>query len=141
MRVESVHGKGSVFYVELPLVVPRVLIVEDDPHQRQLVGHYLSGMKVEIREAGSAEEARETVTREGYPHLMLLDMMLPGITGIEFLEEVRKERDAKLLPVIVMTAETGVEIKENAFRAGANDFVNKPIEATDLIPRIRRYIV
>lgn len=140
IRVESVSGKGSVFYLELPHVVPRVLIVEDDPHLRQLIKHYLSDLKVEILEAESAEEARNMMTSGEYPHLMLLDVNLPGITGIEFLEHIRKDFDVKALPVIVMTAETGVEIKENAFRTGANDFVNKPVDAADLIPRIRRYI-
>lgn len=141
IRVESVPGKGSVFYVELPFTVPRVLVVEDNPHQRQLIKHYLSAIKADIQEAGSAEEAQEIISRVGYPHLMLVDVMLPGISGLEFLDITRKERDANLLPVIVMTAETGLEIKENAFRAGANDFVNKPVEAADIIPRIRRYIV
>ena len=119
---------------------PRVLVVEDQESMRQLIEDYLAGKGFEIRGCATADKAIRTL---GLPHpdgapvqpsqypsesfdAILTDITMPGMTGIEFCQWLRKYRPD--LPVIVMTAFGSLETSVEAIRAGAFDFVTKPVE-------------
>ncbi|MEQ8501056.1 MAG: sigma-54 dependent transcriptional regulator [Sneathiellaceae bacterium] len=103
-----------------------ILIVDDDPTQRRLLSALIERQGFRTMTAGSGEEALKHL---GGPHqaeigLVLLDLVMPGMDGIAVLEQVRPAHPD--LPVIVLTAQGGVDTAVKAMRAGANDFVIKP---------------
>ncbi len=81
-------------------------------------------------------EILPTLYREE-PDILLLDLMMPGISGLEILEAVRADRRFVHLPILILTATTDQELKLKALELGATDFLNKPIAAEELIPRVR----
>lgn len=137
---ESEKEKGSTFFARLPHVKPTILIVDDDLSARNLAKLRLKDLGAEYREAENGREAIEKIEKE-MPHLILLDLRMPVMDGYEFLSLVRSQPDKISIPIIVITSELEVEVREKVFRLGANDFVKKPVESNDLIPRVRRFIV
>lgn len=109
-----------------------ILIVEDDTDINNLLAEILSRAGYATQQAFSGTEARmllETST----PSLVLLDLMLPGITGEVLIEHVRKSSS---LPIIVLSAKETSPDKVNALRLGADDYVVKPFDAEELLARI-----
>ncbi|MBI5184877.1 MAG: response regulator [Nitrospinae bacterium] len=139
LRVESVEGKGSVFHAVLPFVRPKVLIIDDSKKACDEIKGFLSELKLGFLEAGSGEKAIE-IMDAAPPHLFILDIYLPGMDGFQVLEHIRKNQATKSTPVIVVTGDDNIEIRDKAFRLGANDFVMKPFKMEDLVPRVRRFI-
>ena len=73
--------------------------------------------------------------RKEKPDLIILDYMMPGMSGVEVCQELKKDAEAKTIPVIMVTAHPGE--KERALQAGAVDFITKPVDKSDLLLRIR----
>ena len=117
----------------------RILAVDDDPVILQLLRGALTGedMGCDLVCCDSAEEALETLERSIRPFdCFLLDVMLPGIDGIELCGMLRDMPDHKLTPIIMITASTDPNLMGRAFGAGATDFVTKPLNGLDLGARI-----
>ena len=106
----------------------RVLVVEDEVKLLRVIELQLQSAGYEVDKAGSAEEALRLVDRAG---LVLTDLKLPGMDGLEFLSLVRRQ-DAQI-PVVVMTAFGTVEIAVEAMKAGATDFLPKPFSLDHLL--------
>lgn len=108
-------------------MTPTILIVDDDPSQRRLIEATIHRLGYDTAAAGSGSEAVDMLTGENAPSLdvVLLDLTMPGMSGIEVLEKVRPSRP--YLPVIVLTAHGGIDVAVNAMRAGATDFMVKPV--------------
>jgi DNA-binding NtrC family response regulator len=106
---------------------PRILLVEDEDKLRRVIALHLRGEEFEVDEAASAEQALPLVPQAG---LVLTDLRLPGIDGVEFLRRLR-ERNARA-PVIVMTAFGTVENAVEAMKRGASDFLLKPFSLDHL---------
>lgn len=140
VNVSSQKGSGSVLTLSLPTVRPRVLIVDDEPLFRKIVGRLLENMGAEAIESGDGEEALKAIEEEK-PHVILSDIHMPNMNGIALLERVRKNRETALTPFIILTSDKGMELRDTAFRMGANDFVNKPLSMEDFTPRVKRFIV
>jgi signal transduction histidine kinase len=138
LTVESAPGKGSVFCATLPHVKPVALVVDDDPDMLLLVRIHLGKIGMDVIEALDGKKALEAI-KERLPHIIITDIMMPVMDGFALLDRLKQDSQTSAIPVIVMTSADG-EARENAFGHGADDFVSKPIEVEDLIPRVRRFV-
>ena len=111
----------------------RLLLVEDDPRIREALVLGLSDEGYEVDEAGSGESALRLLDRGSYD-VVLLDLMLPGMDGFAVCRTVRARGD---LPIIMITARSGSEDVIAGLEAGADDYVTKPVVASELAARIR----
>lgn len=115
-----------------------VLVVDDSPIDRRLAGGILEKDSVwEILYAGDAEDALDAVRRQP-PDLIITDMQMPEMNGLELLTAVRREYPA--MPIILMTAKGSEELAAEALRVGANSYVPKRSLATDLVEISRRVL-
>lgn len=111
----------------------RVLAVDDDPHIQKLVKVNLSARGYSVTVAGSGEEALELFNRDSYD-LVLLDLILPGISGLEVCLQIREQSD---LPLIVLSGRDDEKLKVHALDSGADDYVTKPFSQEELLARVR----
>ena len=110
----------------------RVLVVDDEEAARYGMRRALGGYGYEVEEAGSVEEARAVVAARR-PDLMLLDVNLPGTSGLEYLRELAGEGERERAPLVVMVTAYGSErVAVEAIKAGAYDYLSKPFEIDDL---------
>lgn len=116
-----------------------ILVVEDDQDINGLINKILIKNGFNVRQAFSGTEAKLCLDMFDF-HLLILDLMLPGMTGEEIIEEVRKKKN---MPIIVISAKTSPEDKVKALRLGADDFVTKPFNTLEVVARVeaqlRRY--
>ena len=116
-----------------------ILVVEDDPDINKLLCRIVSDAGYDCRPAFSGTEAALLSEQYSYD-LILLDLMLPGLTGEEFIARLRK---GKTMPVIVLSAKAGLEDRVNVLKLGADDFIPKPFDNAEVLARIeaqlRRY--
>ena len=117
----------------------RILIVEDDPASGHVLRTLLQqvGYVAEVAPDGPAALA---ALEEGRPDLMLLDWMLPGMSGLEVCRHARDRWDALELPILMVTARTDPESVYAAFDAGANDYVTKPFRGAEIRARIEAHL-
>ena len=112
--------------------VCNILVVEDDPDINKLLCRILEGAGYACRPAFSGSEAALWAGQYEYD-LVLLDLMLPGLTGEEFISQMRKK---KTMPIIVLSAKAGLEDKVNVLRMGADDFIPKPFDNLEVLARV-----
>ena len=106
-----------------------ILVVDDEADQRRLLGGFVESIGYRIREASSAEEALDMI-RGHVPDMVLLDVRLPGMNGIEALAEIRKI--AERLPVLLITAYADLRQAVAAVKCGADDYLAKPVDLDEL---------
>jgi two-component system, OmpR family, KDP operon response regulator KdpE len=111
----------------------RILVVDDDPQIRRVMKATLVGHHYEVIEARTGEEALEALPRE-MPNLVLLDMNMPGMGG---LETCRAIREGSEIPVVILSVRNSEKDKVAALDAGADDYVTKPFSIEELLARIR----
>jgi DNA-binding NtrC family response regulator len=114
-----------------------VLIVDDDPASRRLLEVRLRPLECDVATAGNGEQAL-TAIRKDAPDLVLLDLQMPKMGGIEVLRALRKEEIT--VPVIVITAHGSIETAVEAMREGAYDFITKPVDANHFDIVIRKLL-
>jgi len=112
-----------------------VLIVDDEPDISGLISFCLTRNDYRVRVAADGLQGLEELDREA-PDVLLLDLMLPGMTGWEFLREIRRIPRFASLPVVMLSARQEVEDRLNADRLGAADCITKPFSPSDLVRRI-----
>src|SRR5690242_16094351 len=112
---------------------PRILVVDDEEKLRRVIELQLSTAGFEVDKAASAEEALKLVERAD---LVLTDLKLPGMDGLELLAAIRRQN--MLSPVVVMTAFGSIEIAVQAMKAGAADFLLKPFSLDHLMAVIQK---
>ncbi|WP_195278300.1 response regulator transcription factor [Clostridium sp. J1101437_171009_A5] len=116
-----------------------ILVVEDDPDINRLLCTVLGNAGYDCRPAFSGSEAELWATQYNYD-LVLLDLMLPGLTGEEFIQKMRRK---KTMPILVLSAKAGLEDRVNVLRLGADDFIPKPFDNAEVLARVeaqlRRY--
>ncbi len=114
---------------------PRILVVDDDPDLREIVLLKLeiSGFETHAEADG---EAGLAAALELVPDLILLDWMMPKLTGIEVCRLLRDDLRTSRVPVILLTAKAQVSDIERGFAAGADDYIVKPFSPTELLARI-----
>lgn len=106
-----------------------ILVVDDEAAQRQLLGSFVKSRGFLTKEASSAEQALEII-RSHAPDMVLLDVRLPGMSGIEALTEIRKTADK--LPVLLITAYADLRQAVAAVKSGADDYLAKPVDLDEL---------
>jgi two-component system response regulator MtrA len=111
----------------------RLLLVEDDERIRLALGLALADEGCEVVEAASGEEALELLASSSVD-VVLLDLMLPGVDGLEVCRTLRSQGD---LPIIIVTARTDTADVISGLEAGADDYITKPLVASELAARIR----
>ncbi|MBC7799524.1 MAG: response regulator [Gemmatimonadaceae bacterium] len=111
-----------------------VLVVDDDVRLRALLSRYLAEQGFRVTTAGHAKEAREQM-RSMAPDLLVLDVMMPGETGLSLTHSLRAERAD--LPILLLTARGAPEDRIAGFEAGADDYLGKPFEPYELVLRLR----
>jgi two-component system phosphate regulon response regulator PhoB len=115
---------------------PRVLIVEDETALVELLRYNLEQAGFRVSVAFDGEEALASV-QEVVPDLMLLDWMLPLVSGIEVCRQLRRQTSTANLPIIMLTARGEEGDRVRGLVAGADDYVSKPFSPTELVARIR----
>ena len=122
---------------------PKVLIADDDHNLRQLLVEALPKHKFEVYEASDGPETLETV-HNLRPDIVLLDVMMPGIDGLEICKRMRDNPGTRNIPVIMLTARAQLKDKLKGIESGADDYITKPFDPLELQARIemhlRRYL-
>jgi DNA-binding response OmpR family regulator len=112
----------------------RVLLVEDEADIRELIRYSLAQAGLEVEEAGDGAEALEKL-RVFVPDLIVLDLMLPGMPGLEVCQRLRSRADTARLPIMVVSAKANPSDRALGLAMGANDYVTKPFSPRDLLMR------
>jgi two-component system phosphate regulon response regulator PhoB len=113
-----------------------ILVVDDDPAIREMVGMALTREGYEWLEAGNVLEARQLLASRR-PDLILLDWMLPGQSGFEFARQLQNDKSGSNPPIIMLTARDQEEDKIAALEAAADDYISKPFSVNELLARIK----
>jgi DNA-binding response OmpR family regulator len=118
----------------------RILVADDEPHIRRILSTFLETSGFQVDEAINGKEAMEFLEGPEPCELALLDIMMPGHTGLEVLEAVRKLPHRERIPVIILTAKGQDADRDMAFRIGASAFMTKPFSPKKLLARINELL-
>jgi two-component system phosphate regulon response regulator PhoB len=114
----------------------RILVIEDEPDISALVAYQLAHAGFQVRTASTGREALRALDAEA-PDLVVLDLMLPEVSGTEILRTMRTGRETRDIPVIVLTARSDEEDRLHGFQLGADDYVSKPFSPKELVLRVK----
>ena len=117
----------------------RILLVEDTATMIMLEKMLLAGEGFEITTAGNGVEGLKKIEASA-PDLVLLDIMMPEMDGIEMCRQLKNNPETAEIPVIMVTTQGEPERVEQAFEAGCDDFVTKPIDKIELLEKIRSFL-
>jgi adenylate cyclase len=115
---------------------PRILVVDDTPHNVKLLSDLLAAKGYVVSAAVNGEQALESIAA-GPPDMVLLDVMMPGISGYEVCRRIRENPATALLPVVMVTSLDPQQERVKGIEAGADDFLSKPINQPELFARVR----
>ncbi|MDZ4164593.1 MAG: two-component system response regulator [Smithellaceae bacterium] len=115
---------------------PKILVVDDEDWNRRLMEAMLLPLNYEVILAVDGEEALRKV-RETPPDVILLDVMMTGISGFEVARQLKENEETRIIPIVMVTALQDVETRIRALEAGADDFLSKPVDKTELRARVR----
>lgn len=117
-----------------------ILFIEDDPMNRRVVKDMLDVAGATMSEAASAVEGLAMIDAEDFD-VILVDLRMPGMDGMEAIRLIRARSDAKAeLPIIVVTADTAIDLRERCLEAGADDVLFKPVAMDALFDSIGRVL-
>lgn len=163
LSVTSKLNQGSIFYLDIPIQLAaayevtsvslnrqviglkpnhpsyRILIVDDRLENRQLLKRILEHLKLEIREAKNGEEAIQQ-WQQWQPHLIWMDIRMPGINGYEATEHIRSLPGGEIPIIIALTAQANGNNRALALNAGCNDYVIKPFQQEELFAKMELYL-
>ncbi|MGE3728860.1 MAG: ATP-binding protein, partial [Candidatus Sericytochromatia bacterium] len=117
----------------------RILIVDDEPVNLQVLVNMLALQRYSVTKANSGKEALDAIENQTFD-LILLDVMMPKMSGYEVCEAVRKQYPANSLPIVFLTAKNQVADLVQGFETGANDYLTKPVAKNELLARIKTHI-
>lgn len=115
---------------------PLVLVVEDEPAQREVLAYNIEAEGYQVVTAGTGDAALEIV-RETPPDLIVLDWMLPNVSGIEVCRQLKTASETNAIPVIMLSARSEEVDKVRGLETGADDYVVKPYSVAELLARLR----
>jgi CheY-like chemotaxis protein len=156
IEVESIPGQGSLFRAELPVALAqavdisglepnrqivlglepgqpdwRILVVEDDPNNRQLLASLLSGTGFNVRQAENGEQAIAQF-QQWHPHFIWMDMRMPVMDGYEAVRRIRALPGGEQLKIVALTASAFKEQRKGILDAGCDELVHKPCREHDI---------
>lgn len=113
----------------------RILLVDDDASLLQVLNRYLTKQSYVVQAAGTVEEALQLFEMDP-PDLIVSDVTMPGRSGLDFCEQIRRHRRGELLPFIFLSGRGATEERLAGLRIGADDYLPKPFEPRELVARI-----
>jgi CheY-like chemotaxis protein len=119
-------------------VYQKVLLAEDDPASREALRQLLEGEGLDVAVAADGDEALRFLQQNGPPHLILLDLSMPGMDGWTFMDALTQHPNWLGVPVIVISGAAGVTAEDVRAR-GADDLLRKPVDPDELIAVVSRY--
>ncbi len=120
----------------MSIIGQTILVVEDEPDIRKLINYNLAQDRFKVLEAEDGEQALKVLQRET-PNLVILDLMLPGLSGLELCKILRDRQDTSRLPILMLTAKTGEADKVVGLEMGADDYLSKPFSPREMVARVR----
>jgi two-component system phosphate regulon response regulator PhoB len=114
----------------------QILIVEDEPAQREILTYNLEAEGFVVRCAENGEEAMLLIS-EALPDLVILDWMMPRVSGIEVCRQIKTRDDTRHIPVLMLTARSEESDTVRGLETGADDYVSKPYQVKELMARVR----
>lgn len=118
---------------------PSVLLVEDEPAQREVLAYNLEADGFAVTKAANGEEALMLV-KEAEPDIILLDWMLPNVSGIEVCRQLKTRSETRGVPIIMISARTEEIDRVRGLETGADDYVVKPYSVVELMARVRAHL-
>ena len=118
----------------------RILVVDDDPPLREILRDMLEGERYTVDVAADGQEALALVYRER-PDLIITDLQMPGLDGLELLRKLRRDLATCQIPVIFLTVVENLDAEAKALDLGADDYLGKPVERARLLSRVRRALL
>jgi two-component system, OmpR family, phosphate regulon response regulator PhoB len=115
---------------------PRVLVVEDEPAQREVLAYNLEAEGFKVAKAETGDEALLLVEEET-PDIIVLDWMLPGVSGIEVCRRMKSKSETRGIPIIMLSARSEEVDRVRGLETGADDYVIKPYSVVELMARVR----
>lgn len=117
----------------------KILIVDDEPVNRQVLTNYLKGGDFQLLQASSGKQALQLIEENAFD-LILLDVMMPGMSGFEVCQKIREKYLTSELPVIMVTAKDQVADLVHGLNTGANDYLIKPVSRNEMLARVKTHI-
>ncbi len=114
-----------------------MLVADDDPVIRTLVGEYLSSMGYDVTMSANGEECLKCLT-EALPDVLLLDLLMPDMNGVEVLKNIRANAAMAKVPVIMLSANSDTQLVANKSDVAANAYLEKPFEMRSIIETITK---
>ncbi|MBQ2261374.1 MAG: phosphate regulon transcriptional regulator PhoB [Loktanella sp.] len=118
---------------------PSVLVVEDEPAQREVLAYNLESEGFRVIKAADGNEALLLIEEE-HPDLILLDWMLPGTSGIEICRQIKSRPAFRMTPVIMLSARSEEVDKVRGLETGADDYISKPYSIIELLARVKAHL-
>lgn len=134
----SVAARSTTVAVED--AIGTILVVDDEPVNIQVLLNHLQLNRYDVTTATSGMEAMDIIDRGDYFDAVLLDVMMPGMTGFDVCRLIRKSYPANRLPVLMITAKNAQADVVAGFEAGANDFLTKPVNKVEMLKRLKNHI-
>ena len=118
---------------------PRVLVVDDEVILARTIGLHLAKAGFDVRICTEPEKALERIGAEN-PDVLVLDWMMPVVSGLDILDAVRGDPSVRSLPILFLSSRAAVQDQVAVLRRGADDFVQKPFDPEDLVVRVERLV-
>jgi two-component system, OmpR family, alkaline phosphatase synthesis response regulator PhoP len=116
---------------------PRILIVEDSPDAAMILRFLLEREGYAVQHAVDGRQAQELIATMAAPDLVVLDVMLPFMSGLQLIDFIRKQPEWQSVPILMLTADATEHDLVLAFKQGVKDYVTKPFNPNELMARIR----
>lgn len=117
----------------------KILVIDDEPDILMVLANRLKLAGFDVENAETGEEGL-MISLRSKPDLILLDLMLPGISGFEVLEKLKNQSGTRHIPVFVISAKSQLGDRDKAFKAGAAQFFVKPFNSSELLDKIREIV-
>ena len=121
--------------------MPRILVVEDEIHIQRLIKLVLEKHAYVVESVGTGEDALEYLLKHEKPDLILLDIMMPGIDGLQVLRKIKGNADHRDIPVVMLTALAQENVVIQGIKLGAKDYIRKPFHPAELVKRLSKHLV
>lgn len=127
--------------IDLNIIAARIMVIDDEPSTVAVVKKYLnSGGFERVFTETDSSKAFDIIANEP-PDLVLLDIRMPSVNGLEILAKMREETETQQVPVVFLTSSSDTATKVKALNLGANDFLHKPVNASELLARVRNTLM
>ncbi len=131
------YAGSSLPALTVDVATSRIMIVDDEPINFKVACKYLQNAGYQSFITTSDATRALDLLHESMPDVLLLDLIMPNMSGLEILRSVRADHHLSALPVIILTAADDRDLKRTALELGATDFLHKPVDPIDLVPRVR----